>query len=54
MRHHGNPGGQGSGGQDKGEHSDDDFGTDSPKHGMFEDDMPGPPELINPNPVSLR
>lgn len=29
----------------------DDYGTETPKTGMFEDDMPGPPELINPNPT---
>lgn len=29
----------------------DDYGTEEHKTGMFEDDMPGPPELINPNPT---
>lgn len=51
LRNNDAPGGQASGGQEKGEHSEDDFGTETPKTGMFEDDMPGPPELINPNPV---
>ena len=49
MRGHGSGGA--SGGQDKGEHADDTYGTETPKDGMYEDDMPGPPELINPNPV---
>jgi YD repeat-containing protein len=30
----------------------EDYGTETPPSpGMFEDDMPGPPELINPNPT---
>lgn len=52
LGHHGSPGGQSSGGQDKGDHADDMHGWDPQKTGLFEDDMPGPPELINPNPVA--
>ena len=52
LGHGGTPGGQSSGGAVKGEHEDDDFGTETPKTGLFEDEMPGPPELINPNPVA--
>ncbi len=29
----------------------DDFGTETPKDGMYDDVMVGPPELINPNPT---
>jgi hypothetical protein len=31
----------------------DDYGTETPRTGMYEDDMPGPPEIINP-PVLLE
>ncbi len=45
-----NGGGTPDGGDDE---DRDDYGTEAPKDGMYDDVMVGPPELINPNPVAV-
>lgn len=45
----------GGGSPDNGDDDErDDYGTESPKDGMYDDVMVGPPELINPNPMRVE